>query len=1333
MERWIMNRFGFVNFWVYDDEVFPLRDGKILLRGSNGSGKSITTQSFIPYILDGDRQPSRLDPFGSKDRKMSFYLLDDRGTEKDESTGYLYLEFVKPASQQYRTIGIGLHARKGGSMNTWGFCILDGRRIGYDFSLYRSVGGKNIPYDTRKLKEELGEYNLFTEKMSEYKEIVARNIFGIAPENISDYDNLTDILIKTRSSKLASKENLKPAQLYEVLNESMKTLSDEELRPMAEAMNRIEEIHEKIEDAQRALAESKHICAEYKKYNEYVLWNKSRRYSKKHREVLELRSRTENLEKEISEASLLSRENEETAEKNRLILSDSKREKESLDFTDIDARISQKQRAESSLENSRKEEVSKRKLLDDKQSQIKRKYSEKKDICSTIEDFEYELENHMKEYRTYEEYQFSVYENYLEQIKDNPDFGNMGSTCMKECRQLSDSLKKALDAIKAYDSEKKREDDSLQKLDAARRDAESAEAELNSAEKALDEQRDILIERYYTASKENREFIIDDDTLTKLERTVSAFDGSGSASELYNILSVQNQYINSRLIEKQMAEKTLLSELREDYNENCRKLDELKNTKEAVPERNQRRTDARKKLDSRGIKYYSYYECIDFKEEVSKEIRSAAEAALIDSGIIDALVIPETSRDDAEKILGDISDCIVINSAPDSEENRYFRNVFDFSVPFPDIDDNGFYQSGMIFGHAESYGNVRYIGAESRRKFREKMIEELELQKDESLKKFENQKIAVAVAEAAVKTLAEEYSALTDTTDLSAACTLADRCRNQLDISLRYAQKCEEEYSAVKSSVQVFRVESERLCNSFPYSRNAEEFSEVYDSSVDFMEEVQEIISVLKNIRERKRELESVNEYISDLEMSCDEAEYDLKKLLGRIHDDEETIRLCDEFLNNSENISRKKRAVELAVIIEKAEKAISESEKDAAGYRERISILSGQLETENGRLSECEAAEKKLFDIFTEELRLGFNEISSEITPEKACTVIEREMPENEKQRSMSEIQERLSDMYRKHSSVLSSEYGMTLEHCFEDDDSDTVRRRMQIQLMWCGHKITPFEFEKELGETIENDRVMIRKNEENMFKDILLNTISKKLYCRIEESMQWVDSMAELMKSINTSMGLTFSLSWKPKKDIGENEIGYDELSSILVKSRDLISAEDFEKLSEHFRSKIELEKMILEEKGCDINYSDIIRNVLDFRNWFEFRLHFRQAGALKFNELTNSRFNTFSGGERALCLYIPLFAAVAAQYQKAGEQAPLIIALDEAFAGVDDSNISEMFGLLEKLGFGYIMNSQALWGCYETVSSLEIAELFHEKESAVITVILYEWNGKQKILEG
>ena len=47
-----------------EDPLAPKAD-VLGIYGQNGSGKSITTQSFIPFILDGDRTPGRLDPFGS--------------------------------------------------------------------------------------------------------------------------------------------------------------------------------------------------------------------------------------------------------------------------------------------------------------------------------------------------------------------------------------------------------------------------------------------------------------------------------------------------------------------------------------------------------------------------------------------------------------------------------------------------------------------------------------------------------------------------------------------------------------------------------------------------------------------------------------------------------------------------------------------------------------------------------------------------------------------------------------------------------------------------------------------------------------------------------------------------------------------------------------------------------------------------------------------------------------------------------------------------------------------------------------------------------------------
>ena len=63
-----------------------------------------------------------------------------------------------------------------------------------------------------------------------------------------------------------------------------------------------------------------------------------------------------------------------------------------------------------------------------------------------------------------------------------------------------------------------------------------------------------------------------------------------------------------------------------------------------------------------------------------------------------------------------------------------------------------------------------------------------------------------------------------------------------------------------------------------------------------------------------------------------------------------------------------------------------------------------------------------------------------------------------------------------------------------------------------------------------------------------------------------------------------------------------------------------------------------------------------------------------------MTNSVFGTFSGGEKAMSMYVPLFSAVVAKYQGGREDAPRLISLDErAFAGVDHRNIRDMFRLM------------------------------------------------------
>jgi ABC-type Na+ transport system ATPase subunit NatA len=54
--RYRLARAGVLNVWQYDEQVFELADGRMLLRGANGAGKSKTLEMLLPFVLDGDKR-----------------------------------------------------------------------------------------------------------------------------------------------------------------------------------------------------------------------------------------------------------------------------------------------------------------------------------------------------------------------------------------------------------------------------------------------------------------------------------------------------------------------------------------------------------------------------------------------------------------------------------------------------------------------------------------------------------------------------------------------------------------------------------------------------------------------------------------------------------------------------------------------------------------------------------------------------------------------------------------------------------------------------------------------------------------------------------------------------------------------------------------------------------------------------------------------------------------------------------------------------------------------------------------------------------------------------
>lgn len=269
MNRWIANHLGLVNFWYYDEEIFELAGGKILLRGSNGSGKSVTMQSFVPLLLDGNKAPERIDPFGTKSRKIENYLLDEN---TDEKTAYLYIEFKRKETDNYLTIGMGMKAVKNKPLQSWYFLITDNRRIGKELHLYRDIGQK-VPLTKKQLENEIGEGGIYLESQGAYMAKVNEYLFGF--DSIDAYDELLSLLINLRSPKLS--KDFKPTEIYKILTDSLKVLSEDDLRPMSESMENMDSLQSSLDTYRLSKKACNTIQNQYSAYNQYCLVSKAKK------------------------------------------------------------------------------------------------------------------------------------------------------------------------------------------------------------------------------------------------------------------------------------------------------------------------------------------------------------------------------------------------------------------------------------------------------------------------------------------------------------------------------------------------------------------------------------------------------------------------------------------------------------------------------------------------------------------------------------------------------------------------------------------------------------------------------------------------------------------------------------------------------------------------------------------------------------------------------------------------------------------------------------------------------------------------------------------------
>ncbi len=1346
--RWQANKIGLIDFWYYDEQEFPFVKGRMLLRGSNGSGKSVTMQSVVPLLLDGNMSPERLDPFGSRDRKMSSYLLEENDG-REERTGYLYLEFKRQNSETYLTIGMGIRARRGKSLDKWYFSLTDGRRIGKDFFLYKQIGEK-VTLSKKELENRIGNGGRVIERQADYMEYVNRLIFGF--ETTEEYKEMIDLLIQLRTPKLS--KDFKPSVINEILSDSLQPLSDEDLRPMAEAIENMDAMNMNLKARKEAKLAAEKIAVVWKKYNQKILYEKAARCAEAKKKLEDVqksekdcRIRIQSYEEEIAELE----QRLQKIEDKRLSMEN---EKESLNKSDAVALKMKENQLESEIETYQDVIRVKEKFLDEKQEQYQdnekkikinenKSYEKEKELRERLELMQEEAEEmsfeeygfmqeellaHLTEY-----YQFELHEQQFFNVKEKIF---QGTILLREVKQMEHQ-----------------KEELQQKRERQIRELDALQKKINEAEALLIQMQNEWKESLYSWDGKNQELHLEKEQLRTFCEFIDAYDGSTDYAYIKERVAKVWIEAKNQLETKRNLNENLIEELTAEYLSVKEELSAWEKMKEPEPPRSEAVLRNRQRLEKEKIPYQEFYKLLEFGEHLEEKVCDRLEEALMQMGILDALVVDEQYK---EQVLCFSKGCedhylFAANGAADRsllellELNDECNDIFTnqkicrilSSISYGDsgilaINEDGTYQMGVLAGTITGEYKAGFLGVKARERRRQENIRECRESLQILEKKLTVLKQETQILEERKKLLDQEYQELPTDTDIRTALQM-------LFTTEREHAQLQKEYQNLETEVKycleklkekkkiVFEIaEGLYLQCSYEVFEAAKKAAELYEKNLIALKADHEIYL---NYVQQKKDLERRRE---DLDIDLDEIRGDIsnnRRMWNRKNEELSSIR---KQLELTDYVAIKNRLDACISWLSSYPQMFQEYTGKKLSRENEIQLLKQQLLEKAEKFAEYKAQYVYYTDCYENEWSLKYVELPEQLgkEAENVCRYLESEA----KMWNKDSILLNLNEVYFENRGFL-ADYKLMQNNLFTESEIPAMKgvvsaERLDFSARYKGVKITFISLLEHLEEDIRELETLIKDGDRELFEDILANTVSRKIRGKINASNLWVENMNRLMNAMDTSSGLRLSLKWRSKTAEQEEQLDTKELVELLKRDYRSMSEEEAERLSAHFRSKVAIARRNAQDSAGMISFYQIMKETLDYRKWFEFQL-FSQKNGERLKELTNSVFGTFSGGEKAMAMYVPLFSAVVAKYQGGREDAPKLISLDEAFAGVDNRNIRDMFRLMTKFQFDFIINSQVLWGDCDTLDALAIYQLIRPENAKFVTVMPYLWNGRSKEL--
>lgn len=1342
--RWQPQRLGLVDLFYYDNEEFPFVDGRLLLRGNNGAGKSKVLALTLPFLLDGDLSPQRVEPDGDRQKRMDWNLLLGDEHPNSERLGYSWLEFgrIDEAGQpRFVTIGAGLKAARGRGVTRHWFFVTE-ERVGDTLDL---IDASRLALGRERLAEALGDTGRVYDTKGEYRQAVDAKLFGLGERR---YAELIELLLQIRAPQLSKKPS--EAALSEALTRALTPVSDDVIKSVADGLRSLDEERDEVQQLAAAQKAVHGFLQHYRGYAQVMLKRQAvgpRREQSEHdrfgRAILEVNAELERLRGSLAAVSAASGElriEHSALEAEQEALRDSVHAESErlLELADA-AALAAGERSDSAKAG-----------LDRATSALGVVETEAAEDRTAVTVGEVRLRE-ASSAAIAAAVGAGIVHGPLS-VQPLPDDGfeaglvHERTETAARVTRLRESLERVSALIAVLEQSEARGSA------AAQREAETETrlAEAIDDRAVTDAEVEIVIDAYISEVEivlaGLTELAVSDDAFGRFTDWVRPRTAENPASVA---LRQDAQRLQAELERQRAVARHRLGELatrRDALSAEIAGLEQGQSVEPTLPH-------------TRGIApegSIPLWRAVSFRDEVSAGHRAGLEAALEGSGLLTALVLPDGdlrqpgdgqlllrgSRDAAsartlasvlvaeppagclvtaetiEAVLRGIS---VVDGAAGNESEGDCSSVW--------VGLTGRYRLGSALG-AWSVDTARFVGESAREAARARRLHEAQAEID--------------------SISAEQRDLNTDLERIAARAAVVER--EQASVPHPTALEAADR-AAVRAADHVVQRTIER---EEARGRTAVARRELSEATAELAEDATTLR--LPTEPDAIRGLSTaLSEYERRVEVRWNEAErwVSAVRLLVRAE-----ARLADSLVER-DRIAAEREAADAEHTRSRSylETLRGQLGADVQGYRERVASVVARLKTisaelrrlgENARRDGEKQAGlgERLRGIRADQDRVHANRVAAVaalqrttalglvqvadlaslvgsivVGPDAAgdgdwtvtrgvqfARAIEAALPNLD---ASDERYTRLQSQVFTEFADLQRSLGRHGHEAAYHPNDDGVR----VVVTFRGREMLLVELADQLGGQIEQHLRLLSAKEREIIQSHLVTEVGAQLSELIGDADRQIVQLNEELRARPTTTGMILRVLWKPRPD---GPAGLVEARRLLATTADVWDEKDRAALGDFLQARI-AEVRDADEAG---NWYDHLGEALDYRRWHRFTVERQQSGVWK------TATGPASGGERVLAASIPLFAAASSHYRTAtNPHAPRMIMLDEAFAGVDDNSRASCLGLLAEFDLDVVMTSEREWGCYAEVPGLGISQLTRFDGTDAVHVQRWRWDGRRR----